>query len=65
MTDYIPARKLRRLAIKAESTASIMPDDTPGERFGESMAEQIRECLENERLSESEICDTTADEVHR
>jgi len=65
MTDYIPARELRRLAIKAESTASIKPDDTPAERFGERMAEQIRECLDKERLSESDICDTDPDEVSR
>jgi len=65
MTEYIPAQKLRRLAIKAESTASIMPNDTPAERFGENMAEQIRECLDKERLSKSEICDTETKQLEQ
>lgn len=57
MTEYVPADAVRRLAISAESDAGLFEDDSQANRVGEKIADDIRETLENERVTESEVCE--------
>jgi len=57
MTDYVPAREVRRLAIRAKSDGDIMPEDTPARRLGHKLADDIEECVEEHAVTQSEVCD--------
>jgi hypothetical protein len=57
MTEYVPADAVRRLAISAESDAGLFDDDSQANRLGEKIASDIRETLEDKRVTESEVCD--------
>lgn len=57
MTDYVPVSEVRRLAHSAEAYAGVFPDDTDAKRLGNKLAEEIRECAEEQAITESEVCE--------
>ncbi|UBF23464.1 hypothetical protein HRTV-28_gp26 [Halorubrum tailed virus 28] len=57
MTEYVPARKVRRLVKRAESDGDVFPDDTPAQRLGYKFADDLRECLDEHAVTEAEVCD--------
>jgi len=57
MTDYVPAQEVLRLAIRAESDAGLFDDDSQANQLGEKIADDIRECVDEHAIAESEVSD--------
>lgn len=56
MTEYVPLSAVRRLAARAESDAGLFEDDTPANRLGHKIADDLREAIDKERVTEAEVC---------
>jgi len=57
MTEYVPVRAVNKLAVRAESNAEIMPDESTSERLAEQTAADVREIIDEHAVSKAEVCD--------
>jgi len=57
MSEYVPVREVNKLAVRAESNAGVMPDESTSERLAEQMAADVRKIIDEHAVSKAEVAD--------